>query len=510
MKRKGFKSGLLLALLCALAFGLTGCAVDVQERAMEDTAGISIEAPCEAPTQDGFAAREERVTLYFIKEDGSALVPVTRSIPVENGMSTAEAAFYALLAGPYTNEADRYGASWPDLGGSSGAALEVSGRIAAANLPARVRELPQEMIYAVRQAVTNTLTEFSPIAYVNVLVGGREEGFDLGATLPVGTMTRASDTDLSTPYARMDDQRQSGGSITRLTTLYFPTEDGSMLIPEMRSIDYASVSPIEYLYTLLTELGKGPTGSLAADDVPAPLEYIEEMPEIVRTSDGAYRAIDIRFDSGLDEALLSAGLTRGIYLAMLTHTLMGFVPGVEGLQVTAGSELIDELDQAQTPDGCGVEFEHALITRASFEGYIAAECTLYVQSAKGNGLSRVSRAIAQSEQEHPRERLIGLMQLSQGEDVFALPDGLTGEDILAVRVDETRIAVNLSRRFAQKLSSLDETQERASVYAMVNTLTEGSHAQRVCFFFEGEQVSALAGGLEMRGEFLRNPGMVVE
>jgi len=76
-------------------------------------------------------------------------------------------------------------------------------------------------------------------------------------------------------------------------------------------------------------------------------------------------------------------------------------------------------------------------------------------------------------------------------------------------VGEEIIAVNLSGAFQEALAALDEKQERAAVYAMVNTLTEGMDADRVEFFFEGEQVSALAGALEMRGSFMRNPGMVV-
>jgi len=69
--------------------------------------------------------------------------------------------------------------------------------------------------------------------------------------------------------------------------------------------------------------------------------------------------------------------------------------------------------------------------------------------------------------------------------------------------------LNLSDGFAGALSSLSAQQERAAVYAMVNTLTEGMDASRVVFFFEGKQRETLAGGLDMRGSFMRNPGMVV-
>ena len=81
--------------------------------------------------------------------------------------------------------------------------------------------------------------------------------------------------------------------------------------------------------------------------------------------------------------------------------------------------------------------------------------------------------------------------------------------MLAVGGDEAQLVVNLSRAYAKAIAELDAASERAVVYAIVNTLTEGTGAQRVVFFFEGEQVDRLAGELEMRGAFLRNPGMVV-
>ena len=38
-------------------------------------------------------------------------------------------------------------------------------------------------------AVACTLTEFQEVSYVNVLVGGREEGLDLAGTLAVGALS---------------------------------------------------------------------------------------------------------------------------------------------------------------------------------------------------------------------------------------------------------------------------------------------------------------------------------
>ena len=81
--------------------------------------------------------------------------------------------------------------------------------------------------------------------------------------------------------------------------------------------------------------------------------------------------------------------------------------------------------------------------------------------------------------------------------------------ILAIGVQEDCMLVNLSDAYASAIAELSAQRERAVVYAMVNTLTQGADVERVAFFFEGEQRETLAGSLEMRGTFLRNPGMVV-
>lgn len=487
MKMKHVRRAALAAGLAALLPLLSGCVSQMSERVPVDLSAEEIAADVSAPAQDGEQDSEMRCTLYFLSEDGGRLVPVTRSVTVEGGRSRAQAALDALLLGP--GEAEN-GVFWPDLGAVRGERLlEVSCGVATVDLPARVRTLSQEMLFAVRMAIANTLTEFSEISYVNVLIGGREEGLDLGATLPVGTITRVDDLDVGARYSRLHEQRLSTGGVTLLTTLYFPAAEGGLLLPEVRSVAYAQVSPIEYLYTLLGELGKGASLALCAQDVPAPLDYIEEMPEIVRTEDG-YLAIELRLSDALAPALGAAGLTRETYLAMLTDTLMGFVPGVEGLRVTIGGETAAEL-----------------MTRSAFEGCIGAPATLYAMD--GDGLSRVRRVLPEADASNARARLAALMRLGD-EDWFALPEGLTPEDILAVYAGGETIAVNLSGTFRDALAGLDRRQERAAVYAMVNTLTEGTRASRVAFFFEGEQVEKLAGELEMRGTFLRNPGMVVD
>lgn len=493
------------ALLLGALMLLEGCSAQLRESPTEDLTKSDIVLNAQAPDADAYELREEQVVLYFLDEEGMTLVPVSRTVTAENGMHRAQAALEALCAGPLEEEQ----AYWPEIGElAANRGFELSGGVATVNLPARARALSPETLYAVRMAIAHTLTEFSEVSYVNVLVGGREEGFDLAATMPMGALSRVEDLDVSSRYLRLDELRQSAqdAGVSRLTTLHFPSGNGEWLLPEVRSVTYAALQPIEYLYTILEEIGKGTDNPLAMD-VPAPMDYIEKMPEIVRHEDGAYRAIEIRFDAELDGALRDAGLTRGIYLAMMTDTLMGFVPGVDGVLVYMDGEQITDLDEFETPDGQAIAFAQPLATRGDFAGYLGAPGTLYLPEKEQGGLEAVSCIFPQDLQFDARQRLWQVMR--QLYDAGVLARELTQEDILAVRVEAERMLLNLSGDAADAISQLDEKREREVIYAMVNTLTQGSAVERVAFFFEGKQVETLAGGLEMRGEFLRNPGMVV-
>lgn len=497
------RAALALTLAVALA-SLTGCVSQMTERPAQDISQMGIVLGVQAPQADSYAAREETYTLYYLSEDGTRLRPVTRTVTVGDGMSRSEAALRALMDGPQDGET---GVSWPELGHLTGErAYELSCGVATVELPARARALTPEQLYAVRMAVTCTLTGFSEVTYVNVLVGGREEGLDLAGTLAVGALTRAENLDVASGYARLDEQRQSAsGGITRETTLWFPSGDGQWLLPQVRSVSYASASAVDYLYTLLETLGEGADSPLTAA-FPAPMKYIEEMPEIVRTEDGATLAVELRFDASLDAALAEAGLTRGAYLAALTGTLMGFIPGIDGLRVSIGGRTVEALDAEEMPRGEALSFGQGVMTRADFAGCAGALCTLYVP--QDGALVRTVCVVDQRLACSPRERLDRLMRAG------ALPQGLGDADVLAVETEPGRVLVNLSGAFADALTALDPPEERAAVYAMVNTLTEFAGTdgtpQRVAFFFDGSQRESLAGGSELRGELMRNPGMVEE
>ena len=490
-----------LALLLALTLPLLcGCEGMVSERPMEDLSGWTIETGADVPTQDAFAAETQMATLYLLSADGDRLVPVPAEVTMRDGESLAQAALTALLDGAKLGRTD---ATWPMNGEGKAPTLSVSDGIATVNLPARYRALEPKTLFAVRQAVANTLGSLSGIAYVNVLIGGREEGLDLGATTPVGTLTRIDDLDVQGRYNRLDDQRLSGAGYTRLTTLFFPSADGKMLLPVVRTLAYdAGAAAIDCLYTVLEALGSVSADELIEQHVPEPMGYIAEMPEIVRM-EGGEQAIEIRFSGELTRALADAELPLGVYLGMLTRTLMGVVPGVDGVHVLIDDKAVSALGEADTPDGSTVSFQNGLMESDDFLSWIGAPVVFYDEAEQSGKLVRVRCVMREREQNHPRAQLETLFSRWNEENASA-------SDILAASVEAENVVINLSACFGSWLQTLEADAARERVYAMVNTLTQGRRQQGVIFFFDGKQIDELSGGLCMRGRLLRNPGLVVD
>lgn len=237
--------------------------------------------------------------------------------------------------------------------------------------------------------------------------------------------------------------------------------------------------------------------STTAQDMPAPMDYIEEMPDILK--EGSETVIEIRFNGELTQALADSGLTLGIYAGMLTHTLMGIVPGADGIRLIVEGKEIGGFASEDMPSGQAMQLEGSLAVYADFAGMIGAPVTLYRGNGEG-GLIRSTAVLASSEAENPRAVLEAWME----------QNGYAKSEVLAVSTEEKNVIVHLSASLGKALEGMDDVQVRTAVYAMVNTLTQGRAQQGVIFFFDGKQLGELAGGLSMRGRLVRNPGMVVE
>ena len=477
---------------------LTGCQSIVPERKAGEITLSGIKPGTNVPLSDSVIARNVQAVCYFPDESGGSLKPCVREVRADyGGRPDARELVGTLLQGPAAGEE---GAYWPSVRtGRQTAEVLKSGDVVTVNLPVAYRALEPKQLYAVRRSIAETLLA-SGARYVSVLTGGREEGIDIGGLVPAGAFTDASE-EISVLYERAEELRQDPVSFTGLVTMYLPSEDGKLLIPGVRRVAFETVSSVEYLYRILDEFGKAEKEALL--HYPAPMSYVEEMPEIVRSDDGAYRVIHLNFSSSLRGALEECGLSLYIYMGMLTDTLMGYIPGLDGLQLSLGGKKISVLPAADTPTGSAVRFRDSLLTWDAFRSVIGAPLTLYQKGVRG-GLRACRVYIPADTDEDARERLTSLFEA--GGLSGALPAGLSGQDILAIRTEKSDIVLNLSGRVLEELLKLNEADFKTAVYAMTNTVTEGAAQQRVIFFFDGEQADGK--GIVLRGKIVRNPGMI--
>ena len=85
--KKRYKKLAAAGILLLAALLLTGCVSQIEERALEDLSLSAVEAGVAAPIEDGAAPVTAMATLYFLSEDASSLIPVTRKIEARAGAS---------------------------------------------------------------------------------------------------------------------------------------------------------------------------------------------------------------------------------------------------------------------------------------------------------------------------------------------------------------------------------------------------------------------------------------
>lgn len=486
----------LLLLSCLLL--LSGCSDVIEERQLAEMDPSKIRAGRDVPEADGVVPIPSTSLLVFVNEEGKKLIPVTREMTFDGIGNEAGILLDALLAGPREEEKDAF---WPTGMQARGAFVQVSDRFAVIDLPSAYRQLSPSMLYAVRLAVAETFFA-AGMRSVQVLVGGREEGVDLAGTMPAGTFLPNGSADPETQLSLLEDERQSREAFARTATLYFPSRDGAYLVPIQRSVTCESASSVACMYAILEELGRSTSDPLAKIEVPAPLDYMEEMPDIARAADGASRVIRLRFTTALDSAIQKSGISRALFLGMLTRTLMGFVPGVDGLTIGIGEESVSEIRNAT---GEKIAFRDGILTTRAFSDFLAAPAGIYVKGESGGRLKRKQVLVPSGLEENPREIFARMTELSAEES--ALPPESGVFDLLAFRRESEDMVLSFSEMFFERLSLLGEEGASQAVYAIVNTMTEGNGLTGCVFFFGGEQKDSV-GRLVLRGRMLRNPGKV--
>jgi len=511
------KKRMALAALCLAVTLLCGCMrVDVLSRDAEVTLPPA-QAPYAAPTGDTEQEAAQTVLLYVPNQIGTRLITVPERITLSAARHPAEATLRSLFAFGGTAEAQPLSRE-VTLQLSPVNPVEISGGTATVNLSASALALSHSDFYVVCQAIANTLAQWGDVRWVNVLVSSTQPGLDVGATVPVGCFAEnlTDGIDALTASAATQAAAAADRRVSLTAALYFPTYAGRGILAEARTLSFEGRGKAGLISGLLSALSQGAQTLANTPALPDLSGYLDEPPAVQEIAvSGGQRAV-LRFRPSFNDALIAAGVPRSVMMAALTYTISGFVPGISGVTVYIGEELISSVVPGGVYEGAGeaIPFAEGVMRRSDFSHFLLDNCTLYFGDGAGRLLA-VRRPIPYYETRSARYLAGCLMAGPQAVDSPAgaqavLPEGLSDADLLGVGLAERTLLLNFTPRFAAAAEGLDETGERLLVYSLVNTLCELPAVNSVCLFIGGRQPETLAGSLYLPGEFLRNGGLVRE
>ncbi len=251
------------------------------------------EPPVSAQTSAGAGEDAEMVSTVCWYEDGDGyLVPVTRQIPLQDGIARAT---LSLMVASSENDlaAARMGLTNVIPEGVT-FDIDISGGKARVDMSAEAlncASAEEELLMV--QGVAATLCGFDTVEEVSFLFDGQKRsrlthGTDVSGVFTADTVNMESVATLSSDYA---DQVQ----------LYFPSASGRMLVPVTRTV----FSPAD-LPTAILELAKGPRsdsgleGALPGDcgvksvtlkNGVATIDFTSQFAQVAQHSDGGHQAM---------------------------------------------------------------------------------------------------------------------------------------------------------------------------------------------------------------------------
>lgn len=493
------RTAALSLVLCLL---LTGCVPLTSElRPIESQFDMPLpdEAAPSPAIGDAVGDRVVSAALYFPSYDWQELIPEATVVTVEAGKTLPHRLVEALLDGPATEEARRVA---PE--GTSILSVRRSGETAVVDLSMEARsvETPRQM-FIMRAAIVNTLCGVEGIACVDVLISGRALspmplacGAGTANTLPVVAQWNQALSESEIAVSGVAD-------ISRTAVLYHPARESRLIIPEARQIVIRNGDALGALLEAMAD--DGGLSPALMPILPDSDATLITGAEIVTLSDGR-RVARLTFDGNLSAILERARLNAWQMYASLACTLTGFVPDLDGMQVYVGG---GQLARVESPDG-EVTLDNGVMPRAIFERTIGQLETIYMTASDGS-LKPLSRAMKPEDALSPRMVLAPLFDAPlewERDTSRVMPDGLSIDDLLGVRVENGVATLNFSASFYAGCQRLNGQQERNLVYALVNTLTEHAAVRAVRLQIEGETVDTLVHDISLLGPLMRNPGII--
>lgn len=511
MRARLFSTVLLVSLL------VSGCTAPVPTNTQAAATLPPPEARYQAPA--GHEAREyaETVQLSLPSLSGGQLMMVPERILLSSEQHPAEATLRKLLA---FSGNDAVGPLFPNaaLQLQAGSAVEVSGDVATVDLGANAGLLPRQDFLTLCRAITNTLTQWNDVRYVNILVAGAAPAMDAAGTLPLGSMQQSRNEDAPALWdsyaARALAENPQSQRFSGLCSLYYPAAAGRGVLAEARAVSFSGQDTRQMTISLLEALSARAQTLPQAPQVPDLMALLAAAPEVIERDDGRL-VIGLHFLDIANQTFIEAGIPRSVMLASLCFTLTTFMPQLEGISVRIGNEQLEAIVPSGIYQGAGEQiiFSGGVLRRADFDTFLLTDCTLYF--ARGDGLVRVRRPVPH---QLAFSKLYLLNQLMEGPQLHdsqqrtqsVVPEGLSEDVLLGISKEGNTALVNFGAQLIQAAAGMSPAAEKQMVYAIVNTLTESRGVRRVRFFVDGAQTEQLAGHLWMPGEFLYNPDIVLE
>ena len=513
------KRGLAALLALCAAAGMTSCTnTGIPVRENKSYALPQAQAAYAAPIGDASLDYAAPAVFYLPRHDGSRLISVTETITLSEGRMTAESVVRLLLEQSGSAIASPLGGDVKlSLYGAN--PVEVSGDVATVNLSASALQLDRKTLFLVGSAIANTLTELKNIQYVNTLVMDKKLPLDLGATLPMGALTRSMGEDMTALYEQLlsrrvlavDDAREK--RLTSAVTLYFPLTAVNGIMAEARNVTFMSMDPSDMAVALLREIAAGAAAVKGSPALPMLAEYLTEPPALTQPSSIGGNLVTLKFSGQLDDALQAADISRASFMAAVCYTLTTFLPSVAGIEMYVDGERVDHVMLGSVS---GILFDDGVQKRVDFAQLLMDDCTLYFADAAGQKLVQVSRPIPFYQTSNPRALLNELFKGPQDSDgargaLATVPAGaLKDSDIIGISLSGDTLLVNFSNTFLTINRTITAQQDRLLAYSLVNTLLHAANARRVAFFAGGKPIEGFSGEISWKGWFMQNLGLVLD
>ena len=504
---------LSLATAFCMPLTLTGCGSNGTVRDSAEAPTLPpAEAPYEAPDGDFPIAEEKLYTLYLPGQNGLHLVAQHVTLEPDTLHNTVEALVRELLSFPGNDQVSAPGGD-TELTLFGDNPVELSGGVCTVNLGSSALQLSYRNFYYLALSLSASLCELEEVEYVNVLVADQGVGLDTTGGLAMGSLTAHLGENLPVLWEQTEARKTPLGSdmsktpLSSRVTLYFPLENGEGMICETTDITFEGQTPQQMAVRILEAMGEGSRETAGVPKMPDILSLLAHEPLASELADGG-RLITLSFREDAWEELEGMGVDPECLLASAAWSLMTFIPGTAAVSLRVGEQPVTLLTSERFGE---IPILGGLMHRSDFSAFLRGRTTVYFE--KDGKLAPCEKAVEQDQSDSPREQLGALLR-GPGEReraegfISSLPDELGEEDILGISAVGDMLLVNLSESFRSGIYSAGAEKEMLVCYSMVNTLCHNTGKNRVCFFFEGEQVERIAGEIYWAGIFIRNDGLI--